>query len=175
MRKKSMVFALSLILIVTLSLNSSAITDYKENVDYYTDLVHSVRATTTPTYCQPIYSSQALHQYGYITTIGISVSQTHSLTASASLTVTGNAWFGSVSGTMGLSQTQSITVGTSVSYTIPANIATGYYRISTAFPNSKVLYETHTADFDYTLTFKRTILKTPDTGSQYYWLENYIP
>ncbi|MEG1771941.1 MAG: hypothetical protein RR352_01450 [Clostridia bacterium] len=129
-----------------------------------------LRANDVAARYKPINETQAKHTKGIQTTIGVNTSYTRTLTASASVTVGGGV-FVELSGSLGVSDSQSCTVEHSVSYTLPATTASGKYRITTVFPCSGLVLEKWTAegarDWIYVITY------APDVGDSYYKLERY--
>jgi hypothetical protein len=122
----------------------------------------------------PVYASQAQHTKGYATTISVSSTKTNTCTASVSLTAGVDAVFAEFSTTMGVSSSVSYSTGSSVSYHIDANTASGKYRIEHVFPRYKVKQEKIRNDCSgTTVIWSRTITYAPRVNAAYRRLRHY--
>ena len=115
----------------------------------------------------PVVESQARHVSGTTTTITVSQSVTKSDTASAEFTTGYNGAFVELSATVGVSHTESMTVGSSVAYTLK-NEPSGLYRIEVVYPRykviEKVIDKTPSGDI---VKYSNTINFAPRTSQQY--------
>lgn len=105
----------------------------------------SVRKTADGEFVLPISLSQAYHTQGYPTTIG--VTETHTKTWSGGGSITGgyNGIFLSLTAEVGVAQETSQAVAVTVTYTIPEEKDSGYYRIEMRCPKfslREILLET---------------------------------
>lgn len=94
---------------------------------------HATLTTSAePLVKKPIYSSQAAHKKGTTTTIGVEEAKTTSTSASVDVTA-GFDFIDKLEVKVGLTQSCSYTVSTSVSYTLK-NEKSGKYRIEVWYP-----------------------------------------
>lgn len=141
------------------------------------DTDYTAKMTTTMVTAKqyPIYSSQARHVQGVVTTIGVSTTQTTTCLASSSLTVEFSSAFFALSAEASVSQSQSYSVTVSITYSIPESVAGGRYRITTIYP-AKQVHETVTSAGPDSLVLQemnRTITYAPETNAAYRALERY--
>lgn len=175
--KKLTALACAVLMLFALTIPASAAAGTKTYV-IDSSSQHSVIAKMTTSYVAskiyPITASQALHTKGIATTIGVATSVTTTCTASDSLTVQYSDAFISLSRQLGVSYSQSCTVSTSVSYSIPATTASGRYRIETVYPALRVQeVVTRTTSAGTETLLNKTITYAPETNSQYYRLNRY--
>ena len=135
----------------------------------YTYCATSVSSLSTT---RPIYNSQAKHTNGYSTTVGVTKSQTDTVTASTSLNWGINAWGATVTTSVGVSASVSKTSSTSIKYTIAKGTATGYYRINHVFPGNAIRL-TQAKLPEYSIVATKTIAYAPKTNAAYHTLVKY--
>lgn len=144
MRNKSIVhLATTVILIVTLIgtftipafAADSATKSYIEG-DYTYDAYMS--KTSNSYFSNPITDTQVYHTNGIETAIGITKGYSTSWTGEGSFTTGYNGVFLELAGTIGVSKTTNYSLSVTVSYTIPATSASGYYRIEQRCPKYTV-------------------------------------
>lgn len=169
MHIKKSITIITLILLLTMCTSRAfAITSSKSvtigGIQYITS------TTTLPVKVSPVQGTQVLHTQGYITTLSVSSAVTTTLTASSSLTV-GATYFVQMAMEIGIAYSESCTLQTSVSFTIPQEIPNGFYRISAFFANSYVVYDAWNTEprriQHYTISY------APDRFGSYYALDHY--
>ncbi len=139
---------------------------------------YTYRATLTtseePLTKRPIYSSQAAHKKGTTTTIGVEEAKTTSTSASVDVTA-GFDFIDKLEVKLGVTQSCSYTVSTSVSYTLKKE-RSGKYRIEVWYPGKvetlklkKRLKDSRT----YGNAIIRTSKYTPIKNGQYKKLVRY--
>lgn len=139
---------------------------------------YSDNAKMTTTYVAsrvyPHTSTQALHTKGVETTISVSHSISTTCAASSTLITEYSDIFIKFAQQLEVSNSQSLTITSGVSYTIPASTASGRYRVETVFPALKV-YECiyRNGPTGTAILFERTVTYAPEIGSQYYRLQRY--
>lgn len=130
--------------------------------------------TNVTAYVNPVYDSQALHTKGYITTIGVNSTKTNSCSASTSLTAGVDAAFVQLSTTLEVGTSVSYSTGTSITYTITADTASGWYRIEHVFPRVQVKQQKVRLDYSgETIEWQRTISYAPKLNDAYRRLTRY--
>lgn len=93
----------------------------------------------------PLLSTQKYHSKGTTTVITNVTSQTRTKYADENLGIKGSIYRDLAIG-MGIAQSETYTVTTNVSYTIPSSGTSGYYRITMVFPGSRLHYSKWTTE-----------------------------
>lgn len=127
----------------------------------------TVTTKTDTSKVYPVVESQVRHQKGISTTVSTSRSVTKTDSVSASITSTFGAdclgLTSSVAAQVGVSTSQSFTVGTTIAFTVGADKESGMYRIEVVFPEKVTSirvqkWNNGTSNyFDKTATFKMPI------------------
>ena len=122
----------------------------------------------------PITATQTLHKKGTETTIGIEQSKSTSVSASIDLTC-GWDWVCKMEASLGLTQTSSYTVSTSVQYTLKSN-SSGKYRIEVWYPGKKeerIMRARLKTASKFGTAIKKVSSYTPRKNAQYKKLVRY--
>lgn len=115
----------------------------------------------------PIVESQAEHKQGITTTISVNSSVTKTETASASFTTGYDGMFAKLEAEIGVSYSESMTVGSSVSYTL-TNQQSGKYRIEVVYPRYKVNEKViKRGQSGVQIVYDKTIQTAPKKAGQY--------
>lgn len=116
-------------------------------------------SSTVPNIIDPFYATQTEHTYGISTTIGISKSESNTLSSGISASYTASLAFAQVSGELNCQNSATQSISTSQSWTIPSAKASGLYRVEAVFPRYSLKYEEFdmdTAERTFTITYDHT-------------------
>lgn len=137
---------------------------------------HCVRPTDKKEHIEPVYDTQTQHRLGYETIIGMSSSNTTSLAYTGSLSFKFSTGFfiasSEVSGSVGVTNSESNTISVTTSYRIDRSTPNGKYRIVHKFPYYTLKYETYSLDGQH-LSTDETKLKVPGRNESYKDLQRY--
>ena len=183
MKYKSLIRqALTLLLIITFLCSFPATALAASHPDFATggysdggtDYEASARKTADGEFVTPIYTSQAYHTQGYVTTIG--VTETYSKTWNGGGSITGgfSGVFLSLAATIGVDESTSHSVSVTVSYTIPEGKESGYYRIELRCPKFTVREELlELTERGSTMVYNELLPDMPGLNAGYHILVRY--
>ena len=183
MKNKSVTrFTISLILVIAL-LGSFASTAFAA---YYPDeasqeYTHGSRLyegymkkTRNSEHVTPITDTQVYHTEGYETSISITKTYETTWTGSGEITAGYDGVFIDLSGTIGVANSTTKSISTTVEFTIPEDKPDGYYRIELRCPKYTVREILSDISNNGILTvFQKTLQNMPGTNAGYYILKSY--
>ena len=130
--------------------------------------------TANSEFTKPITETQVYHTKGTETTIGISETNSVTFTGSGSFTAGYQEVFVDLAGTIGASVSASHSVTTSVSFTIPQNKASGYYRVEHRCPKYTVReLLTDITNQGLVTVFDKLLKNMPGRNAAYHVLVKY--
>lgn len=143
-----------------------------------TGTFYSVTTTAVNTEIKPFYNTQTEHRKGIQTTISVTESASYSVEASSSIAATvGGSYLGitlDLCTELGIAQTSTVGINTSVSYTIESTVKDGMYRIEAVFPQYKTRFYIYTYGANgITVKRDKTITRVPSQRDAYLRLNRY--
>ena len=143
-----------------------------------TGTFYSVTTTAINTVYKPFTQTQSEHRKGVQTTISVTSSVSHSVEASTSISATISASYLGVTmalcNELGIAQTSTVGINSTVSYTISATTDDGMYRIEAVFPQYSTKFYIYEYDANG-ITIKKdvTIARVPSKRDAYRRLNRY--
>lgn len=171
--RKIMVFVL--LLSCTASLYGESVRAMNKSEDRWSSdyqYCYNITCEDYPQDVLPIYESQTKHNKGIETIIELSQSKTLTSTSFDSFKASVGNFFFNMALEIGISESVSVTLGTSVGYKIPADRNSGRYRIEAVFPRSRVTF-TKYRDTMEVVGRPITVPYAMDYREKYYRLNRY--
>ena len=135
---------------------------------------YTMTAYDTPDKVKPFVETQTQHTYGRSTTLGVSTSKTNTLEASGSVSYGVQSYYVSLSAQIGVSTSESETITTSQSWTIPETRGSGLYRVEAVFPVSKIQFNSFQVETGEKIGEECfTITYMPETDKSYKRIYRY--
>lgn len=183
MKNKSVIrLTISLILVITI-ISSFAITafaathpntasqDFTSGNRLYNAYMSK---TANSMHITPITDTQIYHTQGIPSSISITKSYAETWSGSGEITAGYEGVFVSLSGTIGVANSTSYSVSTTVGFTIPESRESGYYRIEMRCPKYTVReLLSDITNYGVSTVFQKTLQNMPGTNAGYYIIHKY--
>lgn len=121
---------------------------------------------------RPYYQTQTQHSKGISTSIGISSSDSKSVSISTGHNVTLDACFTKFQASLDVQRSATQTITTSQSWTIGSDVASGLYRIEAVFPSRRLEYKEYDKE-TFSLLYRNIFEKTPKRSASYKRIYRY--
>lgn len=133
-----------------------------------------MKKTANSEHVTPITDTQVYHTKGYETSISITKTYETTWTGSGEINAGYNGVFVELSGTIGVANSTTKSIATTVGFTIPEDRDSGYYRIELRCPKYTVREMLYDISNNGILTvFEKTLQHMPGTNAGYYILSSY--
>lgn len=133
-----------------------------------------MRKTANSEHITPITDTQVYHTYGFETNISITKTYETTWTGSGEITAGYSGVFIDLSGTIGVANSTTKSVSTTVGFTIPEDRASGYYRIELRCPKYTVREMlSDISNYGILTVLDKTLQNMPGTNAGYYILSPY--
>ena len=138
------------------------------------EYVAHMSKTANSEHITPITDTQVHHTEGYETSISITKTYETTWTGSGEITAGYEGVFIDLSGTIGVANSTTKSISTTVGFTIPEDKPDGYYRIEMRCPKYTVReLLSDISNYGVLTVFQKTLQHMPGTNAGYYVLNRY--
>lgn len=133
-----------------------------------------MKKTRNSEHVTPITDTQVYHTYGFATSISITNTHETTWTGSGEITAGYEGVFIDLSGTIGVANSTTHSVSTTVGFTIPESRESGYYRIEQRCPKYTVQEMlSDLSNHGIVTVFRKTLQHMPGANAGYYIINKY--
>jgi hypothetical protein len=133
-----------------------------------------MKKTANSEHITPITDTQVYHTQGIATNISITKTHETTWTGSGEITAQYSGYFIELAGTIGVANSTTHSVSTTVGFTIPESRESGYYRIEQRCPKYTVREMlSDITNYGIATVFQKTLQHMPGSNAGYYMLNKY--